>query len=277
MVECQVNFRGKMPSYLITGGKPSERIQTIKNAIKKTRFALNLEQNFEKHPDLLLITAENSIGIDQIRQLKNHLSLKPLEANFKIALLPQAEKLTIPAQNAMLKLLEEPPQNDLIFLSSPSRNQLLPTIISRCHLIHLQEKTEIEVDKETINFHLSALSQALEASPGKRISQANEIAQKGREEAVLFCQQRLVILRSLLLQKLKVERPQFPNRPGFPPLRHHLSQLSPLGILNLLSETQKTLKYLKSNVNPKLALEHLFLSLPQPGDKISSSGPLAQR
>lgn len=247
-----------MPSYLVAGSKSDERIQAIKNVIKKSGFDTRLDN----HPDLIFIDSEKSIGINQIRQLKNKFSLKPFQAQFKIAIFPQAEKLTVPAQNALLKTLEEPPQDYLIFLSAPSKNQLLTTIISRCHVIQLQEKTQISVDKESLSISLSFLESILTSSLGMRISLAEETAKQGREEAIQFCQKLLFALRFLLFKKLNLK-----TTPSLKPPQN-LSRLKILYILKMLSWTQKTSLYLAKNVNPKLALESLFLSLPRISDKI---------
>lgn len=256
-----------MQSYLIVGGLLEGRLNQIKKTINQSNFGQKLKQGRGdlKHPDILLIESKNSIGIDQIRQLKHDFSVKPLAANFKISIIPQAENLTIPAQNAMLKILEEPPQDYLIFLSAPSKNQLLPTIISRCRLIHLQEKPELELDKTGLTSQSTILNLILNSSPGKRILFADEIASQGRKEAMLFCQQLIFIARRLLLKKLKIA-PKFILIPAL--RREKDINLSLLSIYSILSASQKALKYLQANVNTKLALENLFLNLPRVDDKI---------
>lgn len=84
------------------------------------------------HPDLLIVESqEKSISIEQIRQLINFFSLKPILASLKIAIIDEAEKLTVEAQNSLLKILEEPYFNDLIILITAYPQKLLPTIKSR--------------------------------------------------------------------------------------------------------------------------------------------------
>lgn len=84
------------------------------------------------HPDLLIVESqEKSISIEQIRQLINFFSLKPILASLKIAIIDEAEKLTVEAQNSLLKILEEPYFNNLIILITAYPQKLLPTIKSR--------------------------------------------------------------------------------------------------------------------------------------------------
>lgn len=77
-------------------------------------------------------TTTDSIKIEDIRRLQNDISLKPYEARIKTFIINDAHNLTLEAANAFLKILEEPPKNSLIILIT-SHPQLLPaTILSRC-------------------------------------------------------------------------------------------------------------------------------------------------
>jgi DNA polymerase-3 subunit delta' len=85
------------------------------------------------HPDLWLLPTEgNSIGVDPIRALGQFMQGASQQGGVKLALIPQAEQMTEAAANALLKTLEEPPQNSFLILQSVYPAQLLPTILSRC-------------------------------------------------------------------------------------------------------------------------------------------------
>lgn len=89
----------------------------------------------KNHPDIITITHEkpNSIGIEDIRiQLIDDVSIKPYTGPYKIYILNEAEKLTLQAQNALLKTIEEPPAYAVILLLTSNADSLLPTISSRC-------------------------------------------------------------------------------------------------------------------------------------------------
>lgn len=94
------------------------------------------------HPDLYWIEPEKEvIKIEMIRQMKQWLSLKPLEAPRKIVVMRDAHTLHPAAANALLKTLEEPPQEVLIILITAFPNALLKTILSRAQKILFQPLT----------------------------------------------------------------------------------------------------------------------------------------
>lgn len=72
------------------------------------------------------------IKIEQIRRLGERLSLKAIEARRKFGLILSADAMNVPAQNALLKTLEEPPDDTTLILVSAAPHALLPTIRSRC-------------------------------------------------------------------------------------------------------------------------------------------------
>lgn len=92
--------------------------------------------NAKTHGDyyyLNLEEAEKSIGVDKIRELKIAAFQKPQRSECKIFILPSADKMTLAAENAFLKLLEEPPGKSIFILVSESKHALSSTILSRCH------------------------------------------------------------------------------------------------------------------------------------------------
>ncbi|MBC2576370.1 ATP-binding protein [Peptostreptococcus canis] len=90
--------------------------------------------NVDNSSDFILIEpkkGENTIKIEQIRELNSSISLKPY-SNYKIYLINDSEKMTIQAQNALLKTLEEPCSYGIIILVTKNEQALLETIRSRC-------------------------------------------------------------------------------------------------------------------------------------------------
>ena len=85
-------------------------------------------------PDVIWVTREKaSLGVDEIReQLCNTMDIKPFSSPYKIYLVPEAEKMTEAAQNALLKTIEEPPEYGIVLLMTSNISALLPTIQSRC-------------------------------------------------------------------------------------------------------------------------------------------------
>lgn len=93
-----------------------------------------------EHVDLSFIEASTpggTIKIDQIRDLQRNLSLSPYEAKYRIAILARFDEANASASNALLKILEEPPEKVILLLTAETPESLLPTIVSRCEVLRL--------------------------------------------------------------------------------------------------------------------------------------------
>lgn len=94
------------------------------------------------HPDVVWVTStETSIKIDQVRTVQHRLSYKPYERQRTTVIIDGCEHLTLPAANALLKTLEEPPDNALLLLLTGHKDALPITIVSRCQLVPFQPLT----------------------------------------------------------------------------------------------------------------------------------------
>lgn len=92
-------------------------------------------------PDIIHVTHEKpaSIGVEEIRsQLNNDIEVKPYSSPRKIYIIDEADKLTVQAQNALLKTIEEPPAYAVIILLTCNSDALLPTILSRCVQLNIK-------------------------------------------------------------------------------------------------------------------------------------------
>ena len=95
----------------------------------------------ENHPDCIWVTHEKpaSIGVDDIReQVNNTIGIKPYSSAWKLYIIDEAEKMTVQAQNALLKTIEEPPEYAVIMLLTTNQDLFLPTILSRCIQLKLK-------------------------------------------------------------------------------------------------------------------------------------------
>lgn len=103
------------------------------------------------HPDIKYITHEKAgIGVDEIReQLNDDIVIKPYSSRYKIYIVPDSEKMTVQAQNALLKTIEEPPEYAVIILLTTNADMFLQTILSRCVLLNVRP-----VKEESIKNHL---------------------------------------------------------------------------------------------------------------------------
>lgn len=95
----------------------------------------------DNHPDIIYVTHEkpNTIQVDDIRnQINNTIDIRPYQGPYKIYIIAHAELMTVQAQNALLKTLEEPPEYAVIMLLTENAESLLPTIKSRCVILKLR-------------------------------------------------------------------------------------------------------------------------------------------
>lgn len=161
---------GKVPhAYLFLGEEGTGRKKTALELAKalncaaggadacgKCQSCLKIEHS--NHPDVQVVDFEyqarlenkdvekqRSIKIDTIRAVQREVSLKPLEARWKVFIIEPAEKITLDAANCLLKTLEEPPAWTLIVLLAKNRENLPATVVSRTQLIPFAPLPEGEV------------------------------------------------------------------------------------------------------------------------------------
>ena len=83
-----------------------------------------------------------SIGIDRIRELRTAINIKPFEGSQRLVVILGSEDMTLEASNALLKVLEEPPENVFFLLLTSNLSMILPTIISRCQLVKIKKVSD---------------------------------------------------------------------------------------------------------------------------------------
>lgn len=97
------------------------------------------------HPDIIVEsggTAARSFHVDAVRRVRSDAYIKPNEASRKVYCLFEAQTMSEQAQNALLKILEEPPDGILFILTCPSASALLPTIRSRSLILTLEPREQ---------------------------------------------------------------------------------------------------------------------------------------
>lgn len=111
-----------------------------------------LQAESGNQPDIKWLTHDKpaTISVDDIRvQVNNDIAIKPYSSRYKIYIIPDAQKMTPQAQNALLKTIEEPPGYAILLLLTNDANILLPTILSRCVILNIKA-----VDTNVIKEHL---------------------------------------------------------------------------------------------------------------------------
>jgi len=122
----------------------------------------------QAYPDLTIIrVAEGAreIKIEQVRAMQQTLALAPYQSQYRIVLIPDFQKATLGASNALLKSLEEPPSRAILILTADARESLLETIASRCEVLRLRPMRVEDLEK------------ALQEKEGVNKAQARKLAQ----------------------------------------------------------------------------------------------------
>ncbi len=127
-------------------------------------------QKVGSHPDIMITAPEEgkkNIAVAQIRALRSEAYIKPHLASCRVFIIDCADTLNEQSQNALLKVLEEPPGNAVFILIAESKASLLETIISRCVVLTLScPETDIALEyiKETTEYPEVDISAALSSS-----------------------------------------------------------------------------------------------------------------
>jgi DNA polymerase III gamma/tau subunit len=141
----------------------------------KTTLARILAKAIEcRRQDLQELDVGSFTGIEHSRQLKRNVMMKPLDGPVRVWILDEVARASKPAQDAILKTLEEPPSYAYFFLCTTDPQRLAPTLRSRCAPIHvapLNEKQTIQLlkeicEKEKIRVPNKILSEVYKASVG---------------------------------------------------------------------------------------------------------------
>lgn len=142
------------------------------------------------HPDIHIYRPEGKIGMHSIasmRQLCEDVYLAPYEAEWKVFIIHDAERMLSYSSNALLKTFEEPAPNTLIILVSGVPELLLPTVLSRCRVVHFQSLSQAEIMsllKERYQFEqpvLEALAYQSNGSIGRAIALAEQGGDPNRD------------------------------------------------------------------------------------------------
>lgn len=232
------------------------------------------------HPDDITVDdpEKKTVPVDLIRQARADIYVRPNEGSRKIYRFPRAQDMGIPGQNALLKVLEEPPEYGVFLLLTDNPEKLLPTVRSRCVELKLRAIPEQELrpilEKEFPNADPGAVSAAMLRSGGylgqaKAILSGGNLSEQTEQFAaayagrdVLGLMQTLVpmekwkrdALAEILQQWLELLESALTSRSGLHALTPQARQLAKMRTGSDLHHCVQTLKqaleYTQSNVSP---------------------------
>lgn len=180
------------------------------------------------HPDLLYFVDEEKLGIEAAKRIREHFSLKPYQAKGRVVALESSQNLTLDAQNSLLKTIEELPEQALMLLGVDSELSILPTVVSRCQLHFLSERTKSVLP--------GGFTEDIKGLLQENIEQRFEYIEK-LEEKKEFLEALIVFFRNKL-QEDQVD-------------------------IKFVKKLMEAEKWQKANVNLRAILEYLMLEMPR--------------
>ena len=139
------------------------------------------------HPDVIRVAPDDrgTIAIDTVRTLSSRLALRAAEAETKVAIIEQADAMKPPAQNALLKTLEEPPGPTCFVLTTARVRMLLPTVRSRCQTLRLAPHRRDGAWRDLVDAGLAPeVARPLAALVGPDAERAQAMVDRGAEEVI---------------------------------------------------------------------------------------------
>jgi DNA polymerase III, gamma/tau subunits len=252
-----------------------------------------------QHPDLMVIRADAEGGtmkVDQIREARRTLTLKPYAANYRVALFLRFQEANDSAANALLKTLEEAPSYAVLILTADNPEQLLPTIVSRCEVLRLRplgieevrgalEEKGFEANQSKLIAHISGgrfgyarrllESETLLTEREERLNDLQNLITASRVEKFSYADKlakdkdsmRRVMLiwlsywRDVMLRTAQAETPLVNLDRNLE--IEDISQRMDLSSARLVvRDLESTLEKMERNVNSRLLAEVLLLDLP---------------
>ncbi len=192
----------------------------------RTQHALT----YEPKSLYILDGTQEGISIESVRAFQQSLSLSNTSQNTRHAFILEAQNLSLPAQQSLLKTLEEPPLETQFILTATKSSDLLPTIISRCEVIHLQNT--LELSKENADSAKELLGKISTSNHAKLINLSESLSKdRGQLDNLLL------LLESSLHSSPTNKRARA------------------AGLV------QTCINDLKANIQPQLAIEHMLFNL----------------
>jgi DNA polymerase III delta prime subunit len=225
-----------MHAFIYTGSTVEARNEMINKQI--------LAWHIHAADQIIVSPDPTSITIGIIREFIGRLSLSPQYSPSVAGIIHDAHTLTHEAQQALLKTLEEPPPRAFIVLEAASTAEFLPTILSRCIVKAVRTETAHFNENQIVCRDL--FQQLQSASVGNRLKSIDSSIHT-REEAKQFVTDVLQVLSRELIANFGI---------GKQLLNQHIP--TPL-LCIIIRKMHRAMEYLNSNINPKLAIDTIFL------------------
>lgn len=300
-------------AYIINGGLGSGK-KMLAGIFAKTLQCENMEETVNpcnkchsciqadsgSQPDIIWVKHEKptSIGVDDVRdQIISDMQIKPYSSRYKIYIIDEAEKLTVAAQNALLKTIEEAPLYAIIILLTNNIDKMLQTIQSRCIVLNVKPvrehdildylMNELKLDKQKADFCMDFaqgnLGKAIRLATSDEYREIKEnVVKIMRHLREMSVDDMLFAIKNMELYKLKISdyidlmmmwyrdvlMLKVSNNPGrlmfkeyYSDIRKQSSHISYEGIEKVLKSMDKAKVRLEANVSFDIAMELMLLTM----------------
>ncbi len=251
------------------------------------------------HADVRVVetlAGKKEISIQQVREIERELNFRSFSGKRKIAIIDPAPSMNLSAQNALLKTLEEPPQDALLILIATNAGGLLPTLRSRCLRLPFSPlsrdavagflTTNKGIDQEEARF-LAAISMgsvgaalkldqeefverrqswaemlsSLTAGDYRAASQAAETLASNKEESAKFLQWAETWYRDLLIHAVNENSEETINVDMVAEIRSQSAKAQVERLLSTFAQTAQAAGRIQRNLNRRMVLESLFFNV----------------
>ena len=215
------------------------------------------------NPDFKIIESDgNSIKIEQIRLMNSKIIEKPITSARKVYIINDAQKMTVDAQNCLLKTLEEPPEYATLILICSNEAQMLNTIKSRCTKINFKSLSTNEINTYFENQIDNNIIRLAEGSIGK--------VQKLKEKTELYAQLESFLNKLETIRKTTIfseAEVLYKNTDDIQEILNYMNlEFYEKGkiqekYLNCIQIVEKAKKRLKANSNYNMTIDNLLLQI----------------
>jgi len=178
------------------------------------------------NPDIFIVDQNTGWTIELTRTIKSWLSQKPFNHQNKIVIIYQIEQFNTESQNALLKSIEEPGENNYFILTTNKPSKIISTIISRCQIIKIKNDFSFDKDSKPLTF-----SDQIKTN----LFQSDSIG-KNKQEVLPFLENQLNIYQQIVIKNPTKQNSQ------------------------IIQKILKSIQMIDANVDPRSALDFLFLS-----------------
>lgn len=228
------------------------------------------------HPDFYMVQKmedKSELLIEQVRGLIQHLSLRPLEARVRVAVIDEADLLNVQASNAFLKTLEEPRPGTLLILTCETPGNMLKTVLSRCHMVRFNRQGGAQFGLSRDESFVSSVIDGFILAPAGEALLKKWTADKDETRRLL--DEVLLFYRDVLCVKNGVMENLLYNGARFSFLQKMAGRMDVQQVQEVIGQALKSLEALESNFNIKVALailKELMVIRGDYGKSISNTG-----